>query len=90
MMVAHVIISGFVHGVGFRRFVKNKAKKLGLFGWIRNLPDGRVDALLQGKKETIGEIILLCKKGPFLSEVKDVRVNFEDTKITYDSFDIIP
>ena len=88
MKTVHVFISGFVQGVGFRRFVINKARELGLAGWVRNSPDGRVEALLQGQKGAADKIIEQISKGPFLSEVRDIRVSLEDSKITYSSFDI--
>ena len=53
MKVAHIFISGFVQGVGFRQFIKINADKLKLKGWVRNLSDGRVEAMLQGSKEKI-------------------------------------
>lgn len=89
-MVAHVFISGFVQGVGFRRFVKQNALKLGLTGWVKNLSDNRVEAVFQGSKEQIEKIILLCGKGPFLSEVKDVDLIWEEDsrKVNYKTFEI--
>lgn len=90
MKTARVFIIGFVQGVGFRGFVFRQAQHLRLTGWVRNLPDGRVEALFQGQKEAIGKMISLCRKGPFLSEVKDVEVMWEETKIFYNSFDIAP
>ena len=77
-MVAHVFISGFVQGVGFRQFTKRSAGKIGLTGWAKNLSDNRVEAVFQGSKEQIEKIISICKKGPFLSEVKDVEVVWEE------------
>lgn len=88
-MLVHVFISGFVQGVGFRRFVKHNAVKLGLTGWVKNLTDNRVEAIFAGPKEQIEKIIAICRKGPFLSEVKDLQVDFEDLEIVYNSFDII-
>jgi len=88
-MIAHVFVSGFVQGVGFRQFVKRSARKIGLTGWVKNTSDNRVEAVFQGSKEQIEKIISICKKGPFLSEVKDVQVNFEDSKEYSDNFDII-
>lgn len=87
-MVAHVFISGFVQGVGFRRFVRREALKLGLTGWIRNLSDNRVEAVFSGSKDKVDQIISICEKGPFLSEVKDVRISLGDKKTTYSTFDI--
>lgn len=78
MKRAHIFISGFVQGVGFRHFVKRKAQEIGLTGWVKNLPDGRVEVVFQGPKEKIEEIIILCRKGPFLSEVEDVEVEWEE------------
>jgi len=89
MKICHIFISGFVQGVGFRQFVKHHALKLKLTGWVKNLPDNRVEAVFCGLKEQIEKIISICRKGPFLSEVKDVQVNFEDIEIAHESFDII-
>lgn len=73
-MTAQVFISGFVQGVGFRQFVKRSALNLGLSGWVRNLPDNRVEVKFIGEKEQIEKMISLCKKGNFLAEVKNVEV----------------
>lgn len=85
---ARVLISGFVQGVGFRHFVRNKALESGLTGWIRNLPDGRVEAVLQGSKEKIEEMIRLCRKGPFLAEVEDVVVEWQEEDKQFSDFSI--
>lgn len=87
-MQAHVLIFGFVQGVGFRQAVKRKARFLGLTGWIKNLPDNRVEALFSGPKDKIEEAINFCKKGPFLSEVKHVEVSWEEEQ-DFDDFLII-
>ncbi len=94
-MIVHVYISGNVQGIGFRQFVKSHANKLGIKGWVKNLPasrqggpDGRVEAILQGRTQDIDKIILLCRKGPFLAEVKGLEIEeLPDQK--FDSFDII-
>jgi acylphosphatase len=88
-MTAHVFVSGFVQGVGYRQFVKRSAKALGLTGWVRNLSDNRVEVVFQGSKEKLEEIIAICRKGPFLSEVKNVQVNLEDSSEYFDSFEIV-
>mgnify|MGYP001557937106 FL=1 len=87
-MIAHIFISGFVQGVGFRQFVKQNALKLGLTGWVKNLKDNRVEAAFQGSKEQIEKIIAICEKGPFLSEVKDVEVIWEEVNRQFESFEI--
>lgn len=76
MYQAHVYISGFVQGVGFRHFIRKEAGKLGLLVSVQNLPDGRVEAILEGQKDKIDKMIVLCKKGPFLAEVEDVTVEW--------------
>jgi acylphosphatase len=88
-MTAHVLVSGFVQGVGYRQFIKRSARKIGLTGWVKNLPDNRVEAMFIGSKEQIEAIILICEKGPFLSEVKDVAVDFEDSINHFNNFEIV-
>lgn len=89
MKVAYIIVSGFVQEVGYRHFVRNNAQKLGLTGWVTNLPDGRVEAVFQGSKEKIEKIILLCRKGPFLAEVEDVDVEWKEMEDLFSDFKII-
>lgn len=88
-MICHVFISGYVQGIGFRQFVKKNADKLDLKGWASNTFDNRVEAQFFGSKENIEKMLELCRKGPFLSEVKNMKVkwladaqnDFEDFKI---------
>jgi len=89
-MQARIFISGQVQGIGFRYFVKSNAKRLKLTGWVHNLPDSRVEALAQGEKEAIEKLVKFCEKGPFLSDVKSVSVewgkeeeSFKDFKTTH-------
>lgn len=77
-MTARVFILGFVQGVGFRRFVKKNALNLGLRGWVKNLPDGRVEVLVQGPKENIEKLVKICEKGTFFSDIKSVQVEWEE------------
>lgn len=88
-MTAHVFVFGFVQGVGFRQAVKRKARFLGLTGWVKNLPDNRVEAIFSGPKDKIEEAILYCKKGPFLAEVKSVDVSWEEDAETFPDFKVI-
>lgn len=89
MQQARIFVSGFVQGVGYRHFVRKKAQGLGLKGWVRNLPDRRVEAVLQGSKESIEKAIAECKKGPFLSEIEDVQVEWKDEQTRLLEFKII-
>lgn len=76
-MRIRVFISGFVQGVGFRYFLKRNARRLGLSGFARNTVDRRVEAVFEGEKEKLDEIIKICRKGPFLAEVENVEVIWE-------------
>jgi acylphosphatase len=89
-MICHILISGFVQGIGFRAFVKKHAREMGLKGWVTNTGDGKVEALFVGTKEKIDQMIKLCKKGPFLAQVRNVEVKLEDRdKAEYQSFEIV-
>ena len=89
MKVAHIFISGFVQGIGFRQFIKINANRLGITGWVRNTPDDRVEAVFSGQKEKIEEMIKLCRKGPFLAEIKEVHVEWEDSTENFETFEIV-
>lgn len=88
MQDAHVMIRGFVQGVGYRKWARKKALDAGLTGWVRNLPDGSVEALLQGKKHAIEAVIKEYEKGPFLAEVELVDVIWEDQKESLTDFTV--
>ena len=89
-MKAHVLISGFVQGIGFRAFVKKHALDLGIKGWVANTQDSRVEAMFVGPKEKIDQMIEMCRKGPFLAQVRDVEVKFVDSdKEEYQTFEIV-
>lgn len=87
-MVARIFISGFVQGVGFREFIRRNAFTNGLSGWVKNLPDGRVEAVFSGSREKIEEMIRLCRKGPFLAEVENVEVIWEEQEDKFERFEI--
>ncbi|MBI2034612.1 MAG: acylphosphatase [Candidatus Levybacteria bacterium] len=91
MIQAHLFISGFVQGVGYRHFVRKNAQRFGLTGWVRNLPDNRVEAVLQGSKAQIEKLILLCrsKKGPFLAEIENIDIAWEEKKELFNDFEIV-
>lgn len=60
----HVIIRGYVQGVFFRASTQDMAKSFGLTGWVRNLPDGSVEAVFEGSAEILKKAVQWCRKGP--------------------------
>ena len=87
---AHVVISGRVQGVFYRASTRDKAEQLGVFGWVRNMSDGRVEALFEGEENKVEEMIAWCHNGPRSADVSNVDVKYleftgesEDFKITY-------
>jgi len=73
-LTKHVHISGRVQGVYFRDSTKEQADKLGLTGWVRNLPDGRVEAVFQGNENKIEKMLEWCWEGSPMSRVEGVYV----------------
>jgi len=74
---AHVFISGEVQGVGYRYATVNTARQLGLTGWVRNLPDSRVEAVFEGSREVVDEMVRWCHVGPSAAMVNNVVVEYE-------------
>ena len=77
---AHIWISGKVQGVFYRDNTRRWALSMGLSGWVRNLPDGRVEVLVEGEKNSIESLERKLKKGPPLSRVEDIQTDWEDYK----------
>ncbi|MBD2776968.1 acylphosphatase [Iningainema tapete] len=75
---AHVFVSGKVQGVGYRYATVDTASQMGLSGWVRNLPDNRVEAVFEGSREVVEEMIRWCYQGPPAALVKDVVVEYEE------------
>ena len=73
MKTFKIIISGTVQGVFFRKFIQEKAEKLDLKGFIRNLDDGRVEVIIEGKDENTNLMLDFCKQGPEHANVKEVE-----------------
>ncbi len=86
MKQAHIYIAGFVQGVGFRAYVRSKARKIGITGWVRNLSDGRVEAVLQGDRDKINKVLFFCRRGPFFAKVNDIVVDWEEEKEKFGEF----
>jgi len=74
---AHLFIEGRVQGVFYRSFTREQAGDLGLNGWVRNLHDGRVEAVFEGPKERIEQVIAACQKGPPGARVSHMDIAWE-------------
>ena len=72
MIRYHLKISGRVQGVGYRYFTETAARKTGVTGWVRNLPDGRVEAEIQGTTHDIIQLLSSLRRGPTFGRVSDI------------------
>ncbi len=85
-MRKHIFISGRVQGVGFRHFTRKNAEALSVKGWVKNLPDGRVEAVFEGSDENVRKLIDKCRKGPVSSKVEQLNVNDFEGQESFTSF----
>ena len=85
---AHVLISGDVQGVFFRANTRNLARSHGLTGWVKNNPDGKVEAVFEGEKEHVDELIEFCSEGPPGAKVESVNANMSEYKGEFKEFEI--
>jgi acylphosphatase len=74
---ALVLVEGRVQGVFFRAHTRDEAQALGLKGWVRNLPDGRVQALVEGPQKHVDALIAWCRIGPRYAYVDDVQIEWQ-------------
>ncbi|OGI10370.1 MAG: hypothetical protein A3I68_04770 [Candidatus Melainabacteria bacterium RIFCSPLOWO2_02_FULL_35_15] len=89
MYQARLLITGKVQGVFYRTSCQEVAQRLGLSGWVKNLSDGNVEALVQGEKGEIEKLITWCKKGPPGAVVSNLDVNWETIVKQITSFKIV-
>ena len=82
----HVYVSGKVQGVYFRSHTQNQARELGLAGWVRNLDDGRVEAVFEGDESTVKRMVKWCGVGEGFARVDDIEVVDEEYKGEFDGF----
>ncbi len=75
---AQVVVSGLVQGVGFRYSLRDLAEREGVQGWVRNLPDGRVEAVLEGDEEAVRRLVGWCYSGPPGARVWNVEVHWSE------------
>jgi len=85
---AHVFVSGRVQGVFFRATTRKEAEKRRVKGWVKNLRDGRVEAVFEGEGEKVEEMIDFCHRGSSAANVEDVEVEWESYKDEFSEFGI--
>ncbi len=99
----HLFIFGMIQGIGYRYFVSEKAKELGLVGWIKNKKDGSVEAVFQTKplsvagqpmtdqeaEMTVQKMVSICREGPISASVTHIEEKWEDAEEeTFDDFEV--
>jgi acylphosphatase len=84
----HVYISGTVQGVAFRAKTRNEAIRNHVSGWVRNLPDGGVEAVFEGKTEDVERVVGWCRVGPSLAVVERVEALEEPYSGAFKEFSI--
>lgn len=86
---AHVYIQGRVQGVFYRSWTRDTAVELGLTGWVRNLADGRVEAVFEGPKEDVKMVIKKSKQGSMAANVDHIDVIWEEATGEFKGFEIL-
>ncbi len=84
----HAYASGRVQGVFYRENTKQKAQELSVTGLVRNLEDGRVEAVAEGEEEKVKELLDWMQEGPSAARVDNLEVNWEDYKGEFDEFEV--
>jgi acylphosphatase len=75
-----VVVDGRVQGVGFRASAARQAARLGVVGWTRNLPDGRVEAVYEGPRDAVEEMLAWTRRGPVSARVDQMDIHDEEPK----------
>jgi len=84
----HVFVSGRVQGVAYRYFVERRAAEIPVTGWVRNLRDGRVEIMAEGKKADLESFLEFLRQGPRMANVDDLDILWEDYRGEYKDFRI--
>jgi len=85
----HIFISGKVQGVFFRQALKVIAKKNNVVGWVRNLPDKRVETILEGDSKSVNLVVEWAKIGPANSRVDDIQISNEEFRNEFSMFEVL-
>ena len=88
MARAHIFVSGRVQGVFYRKHMQERARNLHLAGWARNVIDGRVEIVVEGKKEQIERFLKKCKEGSALAKVQSIEIEYEKYTGEFDDFEV--
>jgi len=83
----HVRVTGRVQGVFFRAWAQEQARALGVAGWVRNCPDGRVEAHVEGEEGAVEAMIARLRSGPPAARVEDLRI-WEVEPCEFDGFEV--
>jgi acylphosphatase len=86
---ARILVSGRVQGVYFRQSTRLEAQGLGVTGWVRNLIDGRVEAVFEGEEHEVKMLVNYCRQGPSAARVKDVDVTYGPFKGEFKNFVVL-
>ena len=86
---ARIVVTGIVQGVAYRQSTVLEAERLGLAGWVRNLPDGRVEAMAEGPRERVESLVAWCWRGPPAARVSDVAVRWEEPAAPLAGFSVV-
>lgn len=85
---AHLRIYGRVQGVFFRANTRKQARKRGLGGWVKNLDDGSVEAIIEGPEDDVREVVDWAREGPPRANVEDLEVDWEDFEGAFEDFEV--
>lgn len=86
---AHIYVSGIVQGVFYRSETRDVAQARNVKGWVRNLRDGRVEAVFEGEKPDVEAVLAFCRKGPPGAHVTALEVEWEEWKEEFKDFKIV-
>lgn len=85
---AHIYVSGRVQGVYFRQHTRRQAQIRGVTGWVRNLQDGRVEAVFEGEEAAVQTMVEYCRHGPSSAQVTNFEMSIEAFKNEFSSFEV--
>jgi acylphosphatase len=84
----HIFVNGRVQGVFFRQSTQLQAQSIGVFGWVRNLPDGQVEGVFEGEESAVKSLVDYCRHGPLAARVEKIEVKPENYKAEFSTFKV--